>query len=154
MLSSLRSCLWAYHTDATTHSTPHTMLSSLLRVGVSHRRPLNPQSFIAPQAGRRVVWEDVKRTGGGVGPLPGGRERPSSTCRRSAHTYGVDFPLHPPHDAVPAVRTQQPCDDNIRCRDIINPRSTHFVSRAPLPEFEHTRTDPLLATGRVASDGL
>ena len=36
---------------------PHTMLSSLLPVGVSHRRPLYPQGFIAPQAGRRVVVE-------------------------------------------------------------------------------------------------
>ena len=36
---------------------PHTMLSSLLPVGVSHRRPLHPQSFVAPQAGRRVVVE-------------------------------------------------------------------------------------------------
>ena len=33
-----------------------------------------------------------------------------------------------PHDVVPAVRTQQPFDDNIRCRDKINPPSTHFVS--------------------------
>ena len=44
MLSSLRSSLWAYHTDATTHSIPHAMLSSLLPVGVPHRRPLHPQS--------------------------------------------------------------------------------------------------------------
>ena len=33
MLSSLRSILWAYHTDAPTHSIPHTMISSLLPVG-------------------------------------------------------------------------------------------------------------------------
>ena len=32
MLSSLRSSLWAHHTDATTHSIPHTMLSSLLHI--------------------------------------------------------------------------------------------------------------------------
>ena len=94
-----RSSRWAYHIDA---------LFTL-------------KSFIAPQAGRRVVWEGVKRAGGGVGPQPGGRERPSSTCRKSART---EFPLHPPHDAVPAVRTQQPCDDIIWCRDIMNPRST------------------------------
>ena len=37
--------MWAYHTDATTHSIPHTMLASLLLVSVSHRRPLHPQSF-------------------------------------------------------------------------------------------------------------
>ena len=127
----------------------HTMLSSLLPVVVSHRRhhALHPPydafiappclayhidalfilSFIAPQAGRRVVWEGVKRAEGVVGPRPGGRERPSSTCRKSARTE-LFFPLHPPHDAVPAVRTQQPCDGNIRCGDILNPRSTHFVS--------------------------
>ena len=33
------------------------MLPSLLPVGVSHRRPLHPQSFIALQAGQRVVVE-------------------------------------------------------------------------------------------------
>ena len=38
-------------------NVPHTMLSSLLPVGVSHRRPLYPQSFIAPQAELRVVVE-------------------------------------------------------------------------------------------------
>ena len=32
-----------------------------------------------------------------------------------------------PHNVVPAVHTQQPFDDNIQCRDIINPRSTHSV---------------------------
>ena len=28
------------------------------------------------------------------------------------------------------LRAQQPCDDNIRCRDVIDPRSTHFVSES------------------------
>ena len=40
-----RCSLWAYHTDVTTHSIPHTVLPSLLPVGVSHRCPLHPHSF-------------------------------------------------------------------------------------------------------------
>ena len=45
---------------------------------------------------------------------------------------------------VPAVRTQQPCDDNIRSRDRINPLSTHFVSD-PAPGIRAHSTEPHLS---------
>ena len=129
--------MWAYHTDATTHSIPQMMLSSLLPVGVSHRCPIFPQSFMA-QTGRRVVREGMKRVGGGVGPRPGGRKAILDSPKKC--TYGIDFSTRPPTQCRPGCKhTQQPCDDNIRCRDIpvINLRSTHFVSGSA-SEFEHT----------------
>ena len=116
-----------------------------------HTRPLRPQSLVAPQTGRRVVWEGVKRAGGRGGPRPGGRKAILDLPKKC--TYGIDFCTPSPHDAVPAVRTQQPCDDSIRCRSIINPRSTHFVSGSASGSRAHS-IDPLPASGCVACDGV
>ena len=57
---------------------PLTMLSSLLPVGLSHRRPLHPQSCIAPPAGRKVVVE-FEHT------LPATRSHPPGVWRVMAY---------------------------------------------------------------------
>ena len=57
---------------------PHTMFSTLIPVGVSHRRPLYPRSFIAPHAGRRVDVE-FEHT------LPATRSRPPGVWRVMAY---------------------------------------------------------------------
>ena len=106
-----------------------------------HAFPNHPQRVIAVPASRL--------------PKP-----PSESDCRPGYTPLHAFSNHPKRvmavPAVRAVRTQQPCDDNIRSRDRNIPRSTQPTScRAPVLAFEHTpSTDPFLATGRMACDGL
>ena len=54
-----------------------------------------------------------------------------------AHTSRVT--AHSTRQVISCIRTQQPCDDNMRSRDRIIPRSTQPTScRAPVLAFEHT----------------
>ena len=57
---------------------PDNILSSLLPVSISHRRPLCLQSFIAPEAGRRVVV-DLEHS------LPATRSQPPGVWRVMAY---------------------------------------------------------------------
>ena len=68
---------------------PHTMLSSLLPVGVSHRRSLRPQSFIAPQAERRVAVEFEHTLPATRSQLPGVWRVITYDSSSSAVTYPI-----------------------------------------------------------------
>ena len=130
MLSSLRSSLWACHTDATTHSIPHIMLSSLLPVGVSRRRPLHPQSFITIASTR--AWPSTSVAG--------------TLVAGTMNSITVDVPHTMLSSLLPAgVSHRRP----LHPQSFIAPQA----GRRVVVKFGHTSGDPLPATRRVACDG-
>ena len=65
-------------------------------------------------------------------PVPPSSRLPKPTSAGDCRPGYTPFHAFPNHSqrvtaAVSAIRTLQPCDDDIRSRYKINPRSTHFV---------------------------
>ena len=81
--------------------------------------------------------------------------RPAPTHAHSSRaTIACDLEIESTNgQLISCIRTQQPCDDNMRSRDGTIPRSTRFVSGSG-PGIRAHSTDSPPATGRVACDGL